>query len=95
MRRRQLLAGLGGAAAIWPLRAVALPQAPAFGAAHEDGSQPGDEEILEPELPIIDPRAAAGLVARRYLHRRRWRAAVADGAEETLCQSPRHNWCRR
>ena len=47
MNRRQLLTGLGGAAAIWPLRALSLQQAPAFGAVREDGLQLRDPQIDE------------------------------------------------
>lgn len=60
MNRRQLLAGLGGAAAVWPLRGVASQQAAAVGATREDGRLPGDEPILEPALPIIDPHHHLG-----------------------------------
>lgn len=60
MNRRQLLAGLGGAAATWPLRVLASQQAAAAGATREEGMPLGDESILEPALPIIDPHHHLG-----------------------------------
>lgn len=60
MNRRQLLAGLGGAAPVWPLRTVASQRAAAAGAKREEGMLPGNEPILEPALPIIDPHHHLG-----------------------------------
>ncbi len=59
MNRRQLLVGLGGAAFIQPLRAATLQRTPTP-STRGDGSRRGDEAILDPELPIIDPHHHLG-----------------------------------
>ena len=61
MNRRELLTGFGGAAAIWPLRALALQPAPPFDTARDDALRRGDETILEPALPIVDPHHHLGV----------------------------------